>query len=298
MDTNYTEEDLNVFTIPDLREILRARGLKVSGKKADLIERILTSQDIPEIYTKKGKTELPVRIIGPTKEEYPRPKGEEYPRPKGEGKIYKKEITSSFPSIISAPVEPPTDLSSPLSSPINSTSSSPRLPVYEVIPDSTFIKTTDAPNIILGDISWDLNDAPKTGNKDILMGQKLERNSSRLGYIGGKTLYELPKKELDNIIFHNLVAIRVPQLNKDEDGKYFLDEDDLKTFTLKPDTPSGSTLKHVLDSIYRQMFKIPPNKSLKDVKDIYGSVYIEYPFFEGLTKPTISSPSYKLLTSK
>lgn len=269
MDTDYNEEDLWAFTVNDLREILRSRGLAVSGKKADLIDRILTSQDILEKYERKKETkkktetpgyELPVEIIGPPKEISPR-------------------STSSS--------------SSP-----RSTSSTPRLPVIEVQPDSTFTKTTDAPNIILGDISWDLNDAPKTGNKDILMGQKLERNSSRLGYIGGKTLYELPKKELDNIIFHNLVAIRVPQLNKNEDGKYFLDEDDLKTFTLKPDTPSGSTLKHVLDSIYRQMFKIPPNKPLKDVKDIYGSVYIEYPFFEGLTKPTISSPSYKLLTSK
>ena len=32
--------DLNALTIPELKELLRARGLKVSGRKAELIERL------------------------------------------------------------------------------------------------------------------------------------------------------------------------------------------------------------------------------------------------------------------
>ena len=39
--TQHTEESLGKLTVPELKELLKAADLKVSGKKADLIERLL-----------------------------------------------------------------------------------------------------------------------------------------------------------------------------------------------------------------------------------------------------------------
>ena len=57
---------LNVLTIPQLKEILRANGKKLSGKKDDLIARIIetcTNYDVPKVYTAtaKGINELETR---------------------------------------------------------------------------------------------------------------------------------------------------------------------------------------------------------------------------------------------
>lgn len=44
----YSERELQRKTIPDLKDILRDKGLKISGKKDELIERILQNQTIEE----------------------------------------------------------------------------------------------------------------------------------------------------------------------------------------------------------------------------------------------------------
>lgn len=36
-----SEDDLTKLTVPILKEMLKERGLKVSGKKAELVERLL-----------------------------------------------------------------------------------------------------------------------------------------------------------------------------------------------------------------------------------------------------------------
>lgn len=248
MDISYKKEDLNVMNVADLKQILAARQLKRTGKKAELIYRILTSQSSEEpVITRKskiGRTELPVKII---------------------------------------------------ESPSETKKETPKLPVYEAQHYSTFLESSRNPDLLLGDIDWDINDYPRTGEEDIPMGTPLKRNSPRLGYIGGRNILEIPRNQLDYVVFDKLVAITVPRLKKDNKGHYYLDYDDEKTFLLKPNEPYGSTLGYVLESIYRQIFSIPNNQKLKDVKEIYGDVDIKYPFFEGLENPTKTSPSYKLV---
>lgn len=60
------KDALNVLTIPKLKEILRANGQKLSGKKDDLIARIITTctnYDVPKVYaaTEAGIAELEKR---------------------------------------------------------------------------------------------------------------------------------------------------------------------------------------------------------------------------------------------
>jgi hypothetical protein len=266
MGEDYNEEDLRAMTIPDLKQILEYRGLVKSGNKATLINRILTSQTPREERTLKKKEER---------------------RERKEERKEEKRRTELPVEVISGEVTPPTEITPKIS---------PKLPVYEVQPDSTFINSQRDPDLVLGDIDWIISDYPRTRNQEVEMGKVLNVDRPYLGYIGGRKLFELPKSQLDNIVFHRLVAITVPQLEKDEkNNKYFVDYDNVKTFTLKPNTQSGSTLGYVLESIYRQIFKIPRDEELRDVKDIYGSVDIKYPFFEGLEKPTKESPSYKVL---
>lgn len=57
---------LQALTIPELKEILRANGQKLSGKKDDLIARIIetcTDYDVPKVYaaTERGNAELEAR---------------------------------------------------------------------------------------------------------------------------------------------------------------------------------------------------------------------------------------------
>ncbi len=49
------QEDLTMLTIPELKELLRVKGLKVGGKKAELINRLLNPEDKKTI-TKDKKT--------------------------------------------------------------------------------------------------------------------------------------------------------------------------------------------------------------------------------------------------
>lgn len=60
------KDALNVLTVPQLKEILRANGKKLSGKKDDLIARIIaacTNYDVPKVYaaTETGIAELETR---------------------------------------------------------------------------------------------------------------------------------------------------------------------------------------------------------------------------------------------
>ncbi|MEE9564090.1 MAG: SAP domain-containing protein, partial [Candidatus Hydrothermarchaeaceae archaeon] len=79
---NRTEKDLRKKKIPVLKELLRARGLKLGGKKDELVERLLA--DMPE--EERVDTKLFVKKY----EELSKTKASLHQIPKGLQRVYKR----------------------------------------------------------------------------------------------------------------------------------------------------------------------------------------------------------------
>ncbi len=95
---------------------------------------------------------------------------------------------------------------------------------------------------------------------------------------------DLNPEDYNKIVFKKPVKIEVDHHGRLDAPTSEDFEEDRIIFTLEPDTPAGSTLRHVLTEIYRHMFELRDDELNKTIRQIGGEdVYIGHPYFEGLT---------------
>jgi hypothetical protein len=154
---------------------------------------------------------------------------------------------------------------------------------------------------ILGNINWIMIEYP----------DNLEYDPDYGSDFGGHDFIPIPKEEYNKIILKGPVKVAIPHLEKGEDtmeilqnyGKFKKGDEvmmeepwvDEKQYIIeiKPNTNYGSTLIHVLDSIYRGIWGLPENEN-RDLEDLIDNVYMPHPYFEGLYVPELRENFWKL----
>lgn len=159
---------------------------------------------------------------------------------------------------------------------------------------------------ILNNINWFLVHPP-------IHLDYLERNPEN-----GRTDYNhISEDEYKKIVFKEPVNIGIPKLIKEKgedlDGMRILkdygifkkgdlvivdepwEDDPQYILEVIPNTTYGSTLRHVLDSIYRGIWGLPSDEK-RPITELISNVDIPHGYFEGLKLPTKDQDYYILIT--
>ena len=160
---------------------------------------------------------------------------------------------------------------------------------------------------ILGAVHWILTEDPNKG---------LTFDTSHGSNFGGDEDYPLSDKQYNEIIFRGPVKVSIPYLTNEESederakmivtesfGKFkegdevYVEEpwadEDQYIIEIKPNTKYGSTLRHVIDSIYRGIWGLPKNEK-RQLSDLIDDIYIPHAYFEGLGLPQKEEDFYTL----
>jgi hypothetical protein len=218
------EKELSELSVSELKSILRDRGLKVSGRKDDLIDRILTVETLPTDV--KWETLLPmdyydvVNVCKTSKQFKKICDDERFWRLYGERRNWHKDL-----------------------------------------PEDTWRQTAILNTLgklkpsALAEIEWQLTDIPTAKG------------------IG------IPPKDLSKILFREPITIAIPYFDEE---KGWFEVNRSKVIQITPDTPVGSTLKHVLNSIYKGMWGSRPKENIETVlNDESGTKF----YFTGIQPP-------------
>lgn len=323
MERNYTKEELSKFKIPQLKDILRNRKLKVSGKKQELIDRILADQgpEVEELTEKVEELSIqdPFALLALPKD------------------VQRETLLKLNYKDIAKMCSTNKELSNICQDDRFWQAFAERRELKKDLPTDTWKQTAildylgkenysdPNKNYILGKISWDISVMPKnTPNEDRL---DIEKNRwNKYGILSGGNLPPLPpemvgiaisyfdenldkmvllsEKDLKKIVFRGPVKIGVPFYDEIR-NEWIVDEYEyiekydyeINVFILQPNTPVGSTVGHVLEQIYRHMFGFKANEPLKSIAEISANpdFYVSHSYFEGLEKPSQNRDYYEIL---
>ena len=282
MERNYTKQELGAKKIIDLKIILRNRGLKISGTKADLIDRILADQselsqstsfpllNLPKDLQKESLLSLEyneiVNLCKTNKESYKICNDERFWKLYAENRGLVKEPNDTW----------------------KQTAILDYLGKYD--------------HDILNEINWDISTIPKNtpgqNRPDI---EKMRHskypftnlNPPKYPGIAIITVDEegevvpLVSKDFKKIIFRNPVVIKAPDYSRirsediTDEGEY---GEEYITFIMYPNTPVGITLGYLLEEIYRHIFGFGADEPLSSIEQfsVNPNFYISHSAWEDL----------------
>lgn len=321
MDRNYREDELNSLKIQQLKDIAKNRGLKSSGLKYKLVQRILQNQvtSQPNLSAQKTSSSVGQKIKSLRSEKESNPKS-----------IIQESSLLSLPKDVQK--EALLKLDYPEIIKICKTSKQlgeicnderfwklycENRKLTKNLPTDTWKQTAilsylgkdnyDDEDRFLGNLSWDISVIPKNtpgqDRPDIEINRKnksppgvsptpnlpKELQGIAVAEIWWDSLIPLTAKDFRKIVFRGPVEIEVPDYSiirrESIESESDLKMPESKVFTLHPDTPVGSTLGHVLEEIYRHIYGLRDNEKLMSIAElsIYPDFYISHSYWEGMT---------------